>query len=335
MMMFFMIGSLVASGPSPEIAKGAHVYEWLIGAWDAEVIAHQPDGTVLRGPAKIHFQWVLEGRAIQDTWIARPRTHGTTLRVYDPKNDVWRITWINPVNGAENRLIGRKVGNDIVQEGVDDQGTLMRWSFREITATSFHWFGETSNDGGATWKLRTEFLARRAPREALWSAVNDEGFEHVRLTGTTAEGLIVRRDYRVRYRIECDDAWRVRSVTLEDLGSSRSLALRSDGDGHWTDPSGAVVTALEGARDVDIRLSPFTNTIAIRRLALRPGAAATTEVAFIDPVSMTAKRAKQRYTRAEPNLYHYEGVESGFSVDLPVDAEGLVTGYPRFFRRAW
>ena len=55
--------------------------------------------------AEVHFGWVLEGRAIQDVWIApalRAGTaaselmHGTTLRVYDPQQDLWQITWIIP-----------------------------------------------------------------------------------------------------------------------------------------------------------------------------------------------------------------------------------------------
>src|SRR5215212_3420113 len=114
MLVMMMIGSLLADGPSPEIAKGAHVYEWLIGDWDAVVIDHLDDGSMRRSRAEIHFAWVLEGRAIQDTWIAPPRDerdfetpragnrYGTTIRVYDPKADVWRVTWFNPVTGVEN-----------------------------------------------------------------------------------------------------------------------------------------------------------------------------------------------------------------------------------------
>ena len=162
MKVLLMAGVLVADGPSPEISKGAHVYEFLIGEWEAEVIVHQADGSKLRGPASIRAQWVLEGRAIQDVWIAKPRTYGTTLRVYDPKKDIWRITWINPITGAENRLVGRKVGKDVIQEGVDENGVLMRWSFREITPASFRWLGETSKDGGTTWTPRVEYVARRA-----------------------------------------------------------------------------------------------------------------------------------------------------------------------------
>jgi hypothetical protein len=87
--------------------------------------------------------------------------YGTTLRVYDPGLDAWHILWIDPVKQLYSRQIGRARGNDIVQEGKDDTGDMVRWSFTGITPDSFHWLGERSQDGGATWRLEVEFFARR------------------------------------------------------------------------------------------------------------------------------------------------------------------------------
>ena len=83
------------------------------------------------------------------------------LRFYDPSIDAWRISWFNPVRSVHNELISRRKGNDIVQEGKLDDGTLMRWSFVDIQSDSFRWLGESSNDGGKTWVLGAEFLAKR------------------------------------------------------------------------------------------------------------------------------------------------------------------------------
>jgi hypothetical protein len=171
---------LRADGRSPELADAPALYDWLIGSWVAEVIDVQDDGTPRSGPAEIHFAWVLEGRAIQDLWIAPPRAlrsaglpqkgnrFGTSLRVYDPALGAWRVTWINPVTLAHDHLIGRKEGDDIVQEGRREDGTLTRWSFREITPDSFHWFGEGSTDEGKTWQLQAEFKARRGNPRLAW-----------------------------------------------------------------------------------------------------------------------------------------------------------------------
>jgi hypothetical protein len=165
---------LASDGPSPELAGAPDLYGWLIGSWEADVIDYEEDGSRRLSRGEWHFAWVLEGRAVQDVWIAPPRAargglldrkgnrYGTSLRVYDPKADTWRVTWINPVSQAHNHLIGRREGDDIVQEGQLGDGTLIRWSFREITSDSFRWCGEASADGGGTWLLEAEFLARRA-----------------------------------------------------------------------------------------------------------------------------------------------------------------------------
>jgi hypothetical protein len=122
-----------------------------------------------------HFAWVLEGRAIQDVFLVPARgqrrageapgpgnRYGSSIRVFDPREAVWHVTWVNPVTGAHNRLVGRQVGSEIVQEGVEPDGSRIRWSFREITPASFHWLGEDSTDEGQTWRLVVEFFARRA-----------------------------------------------------------------------------------------------------------------------------------------------------------------------------
>jgi hypothetical protein len=164
---------LHSNGPSAELGDAAGLYAWLIGNWDARVIDYPDDGTKLEARGEWHFGWVLEGRAIQDVFIvpavglrsqATPRKgnrFGTTLRVYDPSIKTWRITWINPVTNAQNRLIARKVGDEIIQDGKDDEGNLMRWSFREIHPNSFHWTGEESKDEGKTWHLGAEFFCTR------------------------------------------------------------------------------------------------------------------------------------------------------------------------------
>ena len=91
-------------------------------------------------------------------------SYGTTLRVYDPDIDAWRIQWTDPVTRNFLQMIGRAEGRDIVQLGTRPDGQLARWSFADITADSFLWRGEGSADAGATWRVVTEFTARR--REA-------------------------------------------------------------------------------------------------------------------------------------------------------------------------
>jgi len=169
---------LISSGPSPQMPKSAtSVFGWLIGDWEADVYDYESNGSPWVGKGEWHFSWVLEGRAVQDVWIvpkladrtaATPTDHnryGSTLRIYDPKIDAWRVFWFNPARQGRAEIVARKVGNDIVQQGVDDDGSFVRWTFTNIRPDSFVWLGESSTDGGKTWQLGARFVARRVGRE--------------------------------------------------------------------------------------------------------------------------------------------------------------------------
>ena len=168
------IDALRTNHPAPDRADKMNLYGWLIGRWEMETTVYADDGTKHAGRGEIHAGWVLEGRAVQDVWIMPRRTerttelgkannmYGTTLRVWDSAIQAWRVTWINPVTGARDELIGRRSGNDIVQVGTHPDGTPIRWIFSEIAEDSFRWTGEALNPDGKTWKLEGEFRAKRA-----------------------------------------------------------------------------------------------------------------------------------------------------------------------------
>lgn len=165
--------ALLSAAPSPELGAAADDLAWLVGGWSAEIRDHDPDGRVRKGTGEWWFAWVLEGRALQDVWIAPPRLdrarprhpssagdrYGTTIRRLDRRDGVWRITWINPVSGAANHLAGRREGDRIMLLG-EDGGTPIRWSFNDITVDSFTWLGERRGADGA-WNIEAEFRLRR------------------------------------------------------------------------------------------------------------------------------------------------------------------------------
>jgi hypothetical protein len=155
------IDALHSAGPAADRAGKMKLYGWLIGHWIMHAIVYRDDGTKHEGPGEIHFGWVLEGRAIQDVWILPGLFYGTTLRVFDPGIDAWHILWSDPLRQFYTRQVGRAHGDDIVQQGTNDVGEAVRWSFTNITAESFRWIGERSRDEGKTWQLQAEFLARR------------------------------------------------------------------------------------------------------------------------------------------------------------------------------
>jgi len=156
--------ALHTNSPAPDRANRMGLYGWLIGSWQMNAVVHREDGTRHEGVGEIHFAWVLEGRAIQDVWILPGVFYGTTLRIYDPGLDAWHILWSDPLLQYYTRQIARARGSDIVQEGTNDAGEAVRWSFIEIAPDSFRWLGERSRDAGASWERQAEFFARRVTK---------------------------------------------------------------------------------------------------------------------------------------------------------------------------
>ena len=110
--------------------------------------------------------------------------------------------------------------------------------------------------------------------------------------------------------------------------------LTADGAGHWRDGAGAPRPELDGAIDVDLPMTPFTNTLPIRRLNLRAGESADLRVVYIVMPAGSITVNPQRYVCLEPRRrYRYESLDSDFVQEIEVDADGLVTTYPDLFRR--
>jgi hypothetical protein len=182
----------------------------------------------------------------------------------------------------------------------------------------------------------------------VWSLLPQPGLEHLHLvdgeTEVLADGLVLGIAdpalFRLSYQVRAAGDWTVRECQLQ-VGdtSGQLLRLSSDGQGHWTDADGNPYPALDGCRDVDISVTPFTNTLPIRRLALTPGESQELLVAYITVPDLGVRPVRQRYTclsrTASGGLYRYEGLESGFRADLSVDAHGLVIEYPDIWKRVW
>lgn len=157
--------ALHAPGPAPDRADAMMLYGRLVGSWRMQATTYTDDGAAHPGTGEVHFGWVLEGRAIQDVWILDGVFHGTTLRIYDPGLDAWHILWNDPVRQFYARQLGRARGADIVQDGTNDAGARLRWSFTEMTPRSFRWLGERSTDEGRTWHTQADFRVTRTEGE--------------------------------------------------------------------------------------------------------------------------------------------------------------------------
>lgn len=187
-------------------------------------------------------------------------------------------------------------------------------------------------------------------RDILWSPADGCGMEHLRLTsddvGTIADGLVIGRSddalYRARYTIHCAPDWLVREVSISAPGGAAPLLhLLADGPGRWRDGvKGNPLPQFDDCHFVDISVTPFTNMLPIRHLNLKRGEQAEIGVIYIALPAASVTRAQQRYTCIEPfaldgGVYRYESLTTGFTVELPVDGEGIPHDYPGVWRRVW
>jgi hypothetical protein len=176
---------------------------------------------------------------------------------------------------------------------------------------------------------------------ARWQDWTGTGTEHLVLTQRSdhiiAEGVVLATadptPFAATYRIECDTCWRVKAMRTRIIGIDAAVDLQSDGAGRWHDGSGTLPD-LDGAIDVDLSITPFTNTLPIRRLDLAEGQRVEIRAVYVRFPDLIVTIDRQRYTCLKRGRqYRYESVDSDFVRDIDVDADGLVTTYPGLFRR--
>ena len=183
-------------------------------------------------------------------------------------------------------------------------------------------------------------------RTILWTPLWNKdkagvGLEHLLLAEGVADSVVLAIDgergpFRLAYRLTWDESWRVRTAGLAVATgrSTRSLSLRTDGQGRWQHGDGRAIDELNGCVDVDIWPTPFTNSFPIRREPMRLGERRQFRVAWIFAPDLTVHPQAQAYTRLADRRYLFENLDgSGFRAELAVDEDGVVLDYPGFFRR--
>jgi len=177
----------------------------------------------------------------------------------------------------------------------------------------------------------------RPARAVMWRRITDNlCLEQAQLnwtaTGPRISGMVLTahdgKPMRVEYRIDCDEDWRTRRVQiLQWLSDAYSrLCLEHDQDGRWR-TNGQPDETLAGCTDVDLGITPSTNTLPIRRLAMRVGAISEVRAAWVRFPELTVTRAQQSYERVTAQEYIYRNRDSGFTAPITIDPLDLVQEY--------
>lgn len=144
-----------------------------------------------------------------------------------------------------------------------------------------------------------------------------------------ARSIITDSAGRCDYEVTLDDDWVFRELTLH---GDRQLKVQRGSDGTWS-VNGELRPDLDGAIDIDLAFSPFSNTLPIRRLNLAIGSRAEITTVYIDAPSLRVVPDPQAYTRTAVNQYLYESLDSDFRRQITVDPDGFVIDYPGLYSR--
>lgn len=176
-------------------------------------------------------------------------------------------------------------------------------------------------------------------RLSVWKALQNETMEYCDVDITEADvridgkivGMAEDIPVSVTYDIMTDSQWQITSleVLIEKESQPVWISLQREPGENWTQ-SGHERPEWKDCIDIDISLTPFTNTLPIRRLDLQPGERREISVLYIDICKGSIEPAQQWYTRLSDTQYGFENAD-GFKAVINVDEEGLVTEYEALF----
>ena len=171
----------------------------------------------------------------------------------------------------------------------------------------------------------------------VWTRLDGvASLEDFMLRGRLLEGRYVAHAAGVpiagMYFIGCDESWRTQRVTMRIVRDSEAIemSITVDADRRWT-VDGVHRPEFDGLADVDLAITPSTNTLPVHRLSLAVGESAPVTAVWIRFPSLTIEPLEQRYTRVAANVYRYES--PNFAADVEVDEEGLVVRYGEVWGR--
>jgi hypothetical protein len=170
---------------------------------------------------------------------------------------------------------------------------------------------------------------------ARWQTWNHEHLETLTLRweneGWTATGEVGRE--AVTYVIRLSAIWQVRQFLLFRDLDEPDLWFGADGTGRWGEMNGAHRHDLAGCTDIELPVTPFTNSIPIRRLALDVGAMADVTAAMADVVTLGVVPVQRRYERLTARRFRRTNLDSNEVIEFDIDEYGLVHDEPDAFRR--
>lgn len=156
--------------------------------------------------------------------------------------------------------------------------------------------------------------------------------------------------YRLDYELTTADGFVTARLVVRAQGQAwrRALDLGRDDEGRWscrTEAEGAPdlpaaggdLSALAGALDCDLGLSPLTNSMPVLRNRLHEGGGPRDFLmAWVSVPDLAVYPSRQRYTfvrkDARARIVRFEDLDSVFVAEIGFDRHGVVLDYPGIAR---
>ena len=175
----------------------------------------------------------------------------------------------------------------------------------------------------------------------LWSGIEYYSLENC-FVESTPDGVMINsiivglyneEIYRVKYDIILDKDWVTKSCIIEAWINNKvkKIDLSKQGDTWFL--NGKIHHKFDNCIDVDIPLTPLTNSLPINRLRLSLGQETKVDIIYIDLLEDTIKHVKQKYKRLSTEIFKYENIPNDFEAEIKVDTAGFVVNYPQLFKR--
>lgn len=129
----------------------------------------------------------------------------------------------------------------------------------------------------------------------------------------------------VVYQVRLDESFNLLDANLEVVSPwNRNKLVLKITDGSWY-VNGQKRDDLEKCTDIDVELSPSTNTLPIRRCSLKVGDKVDITVAWIRIPNLQIVPVDQSYQKVSETQYIYRS--NNFQARLEVHGDGLVKSY--------
>lgn len=136
----------------------------------------------------------------------------------------------------------------------------------------------------------------------------------------------------ISYYVICDEAWHTRCARVLQVSAGQKQELNIEVIETGWKVNGRHAPALQNCIDIDLSVTPSTNTLPIARLQLARGQSQPVTAAWIQFPSLEIGPLQQTYKRLDQTRYWYES-STGFSSEIRVDAAGVVFDYPGAWTR--